>query len=363
MKRNILLNPGPATTTDTVKQAMVVPDICPREKEFGKVMEEVSRGLVKIAANEEEYIAILFGGSGTAGVEAVLTSVGTVGNSILVINNGAYGARMCQICEAYEISYKEFKDSPMKELDFDRLEKYLEEHHKEHQYIAMIHSETTTGLINDIGRVGAMAEKYGIKLIVDAMSSFAGIPIDMKEMNVTYLVSSSNKNIQGMAGIVFVICQKDALLALKDTKPRNFYLNLYAQYEYFKKEYQMRFTPPVQTIYALRQALTELEEETLEGRYARYKENWKTLDEGLERLGFVRPLPKKVQGPIVTTVLEPEDEKFSFEKMHDYLYERGFTIYPGKIGEKKTFRIANIGAIDRHDIESFLSCLEEYLKK
>ncbi len=363
MKRNILLNPGPATTTDTVKQAMVVPDICPREKEFGKVMEEVSKGLVRIAANEESYTAVLFGGSGTAGVEAVLTSVGTIGNSILVVNNGAYGARMCQICEAYEIPYTEWKDSPMKELDFERLEQYLEEHHSEHAYIAMIHSETTTGIVNDIGRVGEMAKKYGLELIVDAMSSFAGIPIDMEKMNVTYLVSSSNKNIQGMAGVTFVICRKDALLSLKGTKPRNFYLNLYAQYEYFQKEYQMRFTPPVQTLYALRQAIAELEEETLEGRYARYRENWETLDRGLERLGFVRPLPANVQGPIITTVLEPEDESFSFEEMHDYLYARGFTIYPGKIGEQKTFRIANIGAIDKQDIEAFLACLEEYLTR
>ena len=148
---------------------------------------------------------------------------------------------------------------------------------------------------------------------------------------------------------------------LKDKKKRNFYLDLYAQYEYFQKTKQLRFTPPVQTLYALKQAIIELQEETVEGRYERYTDNWETLLEGITRLGLTYLVAKEHHSHIITTILEPDCEGYSFDGMHDYLYARGYTIYPGKIGENNTFRIANIGALDRNDIKEFLECLEKYL--
>ena len=362
MKRNVLLNPGPATTTETVKMAQVVPDICPRELEFGQLMEEVSESLVEFVADPKDYIAVLFGGSGTAGVEATLSSVIAEDSAVLIINNGAYGTRMCNICDAYGISYIEFVSSKVEQINIEDLETCIEAHKDKIKYIAAIHSETTTGLLNDIEAIGKVAAKYNLTFLVDAMSSYAACPINMEKMNVHYLVSSSNKNIQGMAGITFVICNREKLAQLKGQKGRNFYLNLYAQYEYFTKTKQLRFTPPVQTIYALKQAIDELKEETVSARYARYTKSWETLHEGMKRLGFEYIVKKEDQSHIITTFLEPQNSNYSFHAMHDYLYARGYTIYPGKIGEKDTFRIANIGAIDETDMQGFLVVLEEYLK-
>ena len=264
IKRNILLNPGPATTSDTVKYAQVVPDICPREKEFGDVMEFVSKELTNFVGTNDKYTTILFGGSGTASVEAILSSVVDSG-TILIINNGAYGKRMCEIAEIYNLSYIEYESSPIEEINLSELEEIIKTHNLESiitnetiiSHVAVIHHETTTGILNDINSIGSICRKYKIDMIVDAMSSFAGIPINMDEMNIKYLSSSSNKCIQGMAGISFVIANKESIKITKNIKPRNLYLNIYKQYLYFKENYQMRFTPPVQVLYALKQAIVE----------------------------------------------------------------------------------------------------------
>lgn len=360
IKRNVLLNPGPATTTDSVKYAQVVPDICPREKEFGDVMEFVSKELTNFVADNEKYTTVLFGGSGTAAVEAMLTSA--VGEDyVLIINNGAYGKRMCEIAEAYCMNYIEFKSSPFEAVDLNALEEAIKQSKVKISHLAVIHHETTTGLLNDVKTLGQLCKKYAMDMIVDGMSSFAGMPINMEEMNITYLASSSNKCIQGMAGISFVIAKLDALIKLNDVKKRNYYLNLYQQYEYFKKNYQMRFTPPVQTLYALKQAIIEAKEETVEKRHERYVKAWKTLVEGLDRLGLKYLVNPKDHSKLITTVVEPESGMYNFDKMHDYLYERGYTIYPGKVSDLNTFRIANIGDLNYTDVEKFLTVLEEYI--
>ena len=165
-----------------------------------------------------------------------------------------------------------------------------------------------------------------------------------------------------MAGLSFVIAQKDAIRKLKLIKPRSLYLNLYDQYEYFERHYQMRFTPPVQVFYALKQALLELKQETVENRYRRYSKSWQVLMDGLKMLGLKTLVAPEHQSRLLTTVVEPYSTKYSFNAMHDFLYKRGYTIYPGKIDEYNTFRIANIGAIDHNDISCFLECLKEYLE-
>jgi 2-aminoethylphosphonate aminotransferase len=361
LKRNVLLNPGPATTTDKVKYAQVVPDICPREKEFGAVMEFISKELTSIAADNRKYTTVLFGGSGTAADEAMLSSA--VGEDfVVIINNGAYGKRMCEIAEAYEMNYIEFKSSPFEAVDLKALEQVIGNSKVKMSHLFVVHHETTTGLLNDIKAIGAICKKYNVDMLVDAMSSFAGIPINMEDMNISYLASSSNKCIQGMAGISFVIVRLEALLKLKNAKRRNYYLNLYKQYEFFKQNYQMRFTPPVQTLYALKQAIIEAKEETIEKRHDRYVKAWETLIAGLDRLGLKHLVALENHSRLLTTVVEPEAEQYDFDKMHDYLYERGFTIYPGKVSDINTFRIANIGAIDYRDVEKFLAALEDYLK-
>ena len=398
IKRNILLNPGPATTTDSVKMAQVVPDICPREKEFGEVMEFVSKGLTRIVGSNDEYTTILFGGSGTAAVESIISSVVRDDEIILIINNGAYGERMCQMADIYGLKFIEFQSSKVEKINLNLLEETIKtinldnsnlnlinknnelilenKNSKENivlhnlnkddlgiykiKYLSVIHHETTTGLLNDIKSIGLLCEKYEINMIVDAMSSFAGIPIDMKSMNIKYLASSSNKCIQGMAGISFVIADKNALNETKEIKPRNLYLNLYKQYSFFKENYQMRFTPPVQVLYALKQAILEAEKETIEKRNKRYEKCCDILWKGLDELKLKRLVKDSDSSKLLTSIIEPSNEKYNFNEFHDYLRSKGFTIYPGKISSQNTFRIANIGDIYPENIKKFVEVMKEY---
>ena len=357
VKRNVLMNPGPATTTDSVKQAQIVPDICPREKEFGLLMEGISKDLVSIAGGDEGYVSILIGGSGTAGMDSVLNSV--VNGRILIINNGAYGKRFLEIAKAYDLDFKEIFFGAQERIDIYKIEEELKKD-PSIKYLAMIHHETTTGILNPVKEIGEIAKKHGCIFIVDAISSFAGIPFNIKDSKIDFMISTSNKCIQGMPGICFVICKKEELEKIKEYKKKSFYLNLYKHYESFKKDKQSPFTPPVQTVYALRKAIDEFLEE--ENRYERYTKSNRTLVEGMEKLGFKKFLHGVEESQILTTFWEPENPNYSFEKMHDSLYDKGFTIYPGKITQK-TFRLANMGAIDKKDIENFLNILEETLKE
>ncbi|MEH7331960.1 2-aminoethylphosphonate--pyruvate transaminase [Neobacillus drentensis] len=362
VKRNILLNPGPATTTDTVKFAQVVPDICPREEEFGEVMEIISTELTKLVADPTNYNAVLFGGSGTAAVESILSSV--IGDeAVLIINNGSYGKRMCQIAEVYRMNYLEYKSSSHEEIDLIELEDYIQKATMKISHLCVVHNETTTGLLNDIGKIGRICGTYDIQLIVDAMSSFAAIPIDMEQMNISYLAASSNKNLQGMAGVSFVIANTADLGQIQHLKPRNLYLHLYSQYRHFLKTKQMQFTPPVQTLYALKQAIIEVIIEGVERRYERYTKTWEVLMKGIERLGLSHLVKKEHHSRIITAIVEPDNPSYRFEDMHDYFYYQGFTIYPGKIEGQNTFRVANIGEITCNDMEKFIYLLEQYLIK
>ncbi|MCZ8515782.1 2-aminoethylphosphonate--pyruvate transaminase [Paenibacillus filicis] len=360
IKRMILLNPGPATTTDSVKWSQVVPDICPRETEFGLLMAYVSEELTRLAADPNHYTTVLFGGSGTAAVESMLSSAVDNGMTI-IINNGAYGKRMCEIAEAYGLNYLEFKSPPDDAVDLNALEQAIQSSEQPVSHLAVVHHETTTGLLNDIKAIGDICWRHQIDMIVDAMSSFAAIPIQMKEMNISYLASSSNKNLQGMPGVSFVIAEKRKLELLKHKKQRNYYLNLFAQYQYFSEHLQMRFTPPVQTLYALKQAIDELKQEGMARRYERYVKSWETLINGLSRLGLTYIVPELYHSKLITAIAEPDCAGYSFQEMHDYFYKQDIMIYPGKLSGLNTFRIANIGDITYKDIETFLVLLERYL--
>lgn len=363
VERNILLNPGPATTTDSVKHSMVVEDICPREKEFGELVEGIRRDLVKIVHGENSHEAVLFASSGTGGVEACLTSVVPFDRSILIVNNGAYGKRMIQICEGFGIDYIKYDIASGDPVEIDKLDKIVEKDKNTLSHIAFVHHETTVGILNPIDSISKIARKYNLEIIVDAMSSYAGIPIDVNKDKVHFLISSSNKCIQGMAGISFVICNRESLLKTAVYNRRNFYFNLFDNYTFFTKNRQMQFTPPVQIFYALRQAINEYFVETEEGRNKRYFEMYEVLKKGLLDMGFKFLVDEKHHAKILTAVIEPENKNYDFNRMHDYLYERGFTIYPGKGAKLNTFRIANMGQLYKEDIEKFLLLLKEYLSK
>lgn len=362
VERKILLNPGPATTTDSVKYAQIVPDICPREAEFGRLIESIVHDLTRLVAPLKKYTTILFAGSGTAAVEAILSSAIGEQDRLLIVQNGAYGKRMCDIASVYQLPYLQFASSPVTHLNLTELENVLRTAKPSITHLAMVHHETTTGLLNDITAVGELCQRYGIVFIIDAMSSYGAVPIQMKQQHVSYLAASSNKNLQGMPGVSFVIADRHALNQLRFQKAKSFYLDLYAQYLYFQEKRQFRFTPPVQTLYALRQAIDELQTEGVHERYQRYLRSWQTLVQGLQQLGLQMLLPIDLQSKIVTTVLEPNVSGYRFQELHDYLYQRGFTIYPGKLHTQNTFRISTMGAIDDKDIEQFLQVFAAYMK-
>ncbi|GJM30394.1 MAG: hypothetical protein DHS20C17_30290 [Cyclobacteriaceae bacterium] len=359
IKRNILLNPGPATTSDAVKRALVVPDICPREKEFGDLLAGICTDLPAIVHGDSEYLSVLFTASGTGGLEAAVTSAIPKNGKLMVIENGAYGKRIQNIAQTYKIPTTSYSLEYGSYPDLSEVERMLKQD-PEISHLAVVHHETTTGMLNPVGEICQLAHRYNVEVIIDAMSSFAGIPINIRDWNAEYLISSSNKCIQGMPGLVFVIFRKDLLAGLKENQ-RSFYFDMFTQFTGFHKTGQMPYTPPVQIVYSLRKAIDEYFSETEIGRWDRYRTNWETLYSGLLKLGFKFLLPLEQQSKILLAVLDPVDSKFSFQEMHDYLYQRGFTIYPGKGASKKTFRLAIIGDLYQEDIENFLVTLKEYI--
>ncbi|MDR0982139.1 MAG: 2-aminoethylphosphonate--pyruvate transaminase [Culturomica sp.] len=361
IERKILLNPGPATTSDEVKFAMLVPDICPREEEFGAIMNTIKEDLPKVVNAGDEYTSVMFTASGTGGVEAVITSAIPAGGKILVVENGAYGTRMAEIAETYKIPTVRYRLAYGDFPDVATIKRYLDED-ATITHVGIIDHETTTGMRNPVQEVCDTAHALGREVIVDCMSSFAGLPIDLQRWQADYIVSSSNKCIQGMPGLVFVIFKKSALNALKENKHgRSFYFDIYSQYDGFRNTGQMPFTPPVQVVYALRKALDLFFEETAEGRIRRYRRNYEVLKEGLSSFGFRFLLEDRYQSGLLIAVCEPANEDYDFNSMHDFFYARGYTIYPGKGAKELTFRLSVLGDLYEADIRSFLKEMSAYL--
>ncbi|MCA9396264.1 MAG: 2-aminoethylphosphonate--pyruvate transaminase [Candidatus Omnitrophica bacterium] len=361
-KRQILLNPGPLTTSDRVKQSLIVEDICPREKEFGILCAGLTKSLKEVVCAGDDYEAVLFSGSGTAGVEAAISSVVADDEAILIADNGAYGSRMYEIACAYYRPDQVFrlKLPHTGRVSAEDVGEFLQKH-PNIRYVALVHHETTTGMLNPAEEILKTVHRFKAFLILDVMSSFAGIPMDFRTSPYDLVISSSNKCLQGMPGLSFVLCNKDQIRKSAQLKPRGLYLNLRKQFDFFERTLQMQFTPPVQICYALRAALDEFFAEGMTARHERYRKSWMVLTEGLKNMGFKLLLPDEYQSGLLTAVKEPDDPGYSFESMHDYLKQRAITVYPGKTGEADTFRIANIGDIDERDIRFFLSALKDYL--
>jgi 2-aminoethylphosphonate-pyruvate transaminase len=360
VRREVLLNPGPATTTDSVKYAQVCPDICPREKEFGDVMEWICGELSLMAGKPGRVETVLFGGSGTAADEVMISSCVPDGAKLLIIDNGAYGERFAKIAAVYKLNFEVYKSSGFAPLDCEAVKAKLLAEGFTH--CALVYHETTTGLLNPAPELCRFCHERGITAIVDAVSAFAAIPIDMDEDGFDFMASTSNKNIQGMAGVGFVFCRKEALEKTAAYPMRNYYLNLWDQYAHFMKTRQTRFTPPVQSLYALRQAIIETKSEGIENRYARYVSCWDILVKAVKKLGLSMLVPEAVQSKLITAIIEPASPDYSFEALHDLARAKGFTIYPGKLSGANTFRIANIGDIRPNEMAAFTTLLEEYMR-
>ena len=363
VKRNILLNPGPATTSDAVKYAQVVPDICPREQEFVDIMDEIRKELVKVVHGDPaKYTAVIFTGSGTIIQDVCINSLVPKNKKICIVNNGAYSARMAEIADSYQISCVnlEFPTTGLPDLNVVRetLEK-----DKDIAVVATVHHETGTGVLNPISEIGKIAHDNNCVFVVDTISTYALLPINIEEENIDFLMSSAQKGLGGMTGVSWLVGNIEEIEKLKDYPKRSYYCNLYMQYDFFKRVGEMHFTPPVQTIYALRQAIKEYWEEGEQARWERITKCWEAIHKGIEEIGLESVIDKGIQGHLVVTIKAPENGKFDFFKLHDYCYERGFTIYPGKMFGLKTFRLCNLGQITYRDIDDFFVVAKEAFKE
>ena len=355
-----LLTPGPLTTTMTVKEQMLF-DHCTWDDDYKKITQEIRAELVRIGhCSPETYTAVLMQGSGTYGDESVLTSV--IGNDerALICSNGAYGKRMCSICEYAGVPYTEYAEPYDRVPDPAKVRAALDAD-PSITHVVMVHSETTSGLLNDIQPVGELCHERGLTFIVDAMSSFACVDIPVEDWHIDFLVSSANKGIQGVPGFSFILCRRDKLVSSKG-KARSLSMDIYDQWNTMEKDNgKWRFTSPTHVVLAFRQALRELEAEGgIAARAARYAENQRLLTERMRKLGF-EPFLADHQGPIITTFRYPEGHTFTFQQMYDYIKDRGYVIYPGKMTDEETFRIGNIGEIYPADIENVTDILADFL--
>jgi len=359
VKRNVLLNPGPATTSDAVKYAQVVPDICPREQEFVEIMTGVRKDLVKVVHGDpEKYSAVIFTGSGTIIQDVLVNSLVPEGKKLCVVNNGAYSARMVEIAGYYQIPCVDLK-FPSTELPDLAVVKEALEKDKDIAVVATVHHETGTGVLNPIKEIGQMAHDNGAIFVVDTISTYGLIPIDIQEQNIDFLMSSAQKGLAGMTGASWTVGNIEEIRKTKDYPTRSYYTNLFMQFDFFDRVGEMHFTPPVQTMYALQQSIKEYFEEGEQARWERLTKCWEAIHKGLEEMGLGTVIEKGIQGHLVVTVRAPEDEKFDFFKLHDYCFERGFTIYPGKMFGLQTFRLCNLGLITEKDIQDFFVVAKE----
>ncbi len=363
IRRNVLLNPGPSTTTDTVKYAQVVPDICPREKEFGRLMKDLREDLVKIVHGDlTKHTSVLFCGSGTINIDVVISSLLPEGKKVLVINNGAYSARAVEICQYYGLPHIDLRFPVDQRPDMEKVEKVL----KTNPDIALVHTthnETGTGILNPIREIGVLAHKYRAVFTVDTTSTYAMRPINIEEDNIDFCMASAQKGLMAFTGLSFVVGNREIIEKSAFYPRRSYYCNLFLQYDYFEKTGEMHFTPPVQTIYATIQALKEYWAEGEEAKWARHTRVFDAINSGLDELGFKQLVRPEWRAGLVSAAIYPDDANWSFEKIHDYCYKRGFTIYPGKISTINTFRLCALGAIDESDIHDFFVVFKEALEE
>jgi len=363
IKRNVLLNPGPATTTDTVKMAQVVPDICPREKEFASMMKDLRADLLRVAhAPAEKYTSVLFCGSGTINIDICLNSLLPEGKRVLVVNNGAYSSRAVEICQYYGLPHIDLRSSVFEQPDLAAVKQTLDDN-PDIALVYTTHHETGTGVLNPIREIGALAHSHGAVFVVDTTSSLGMIPFDMEHDNVDFCMASAQKGLMAMTGLSFIIGNEEEIRSSKDYPKRSYYCNLYLQYDFFERTGEMHFTPPVQTIYATRQALKEYFEVGETEKFARHRRVIDAIHDGLADMGLREVIRRDIQSGLVASVLYPDDENWNFERVHDYCYEHGFTIYPGKISTTNTFRLCALGTIDKPDIEAFFVVLREAFAK
>lgn len=326
------------------------------------MMKKMREDLVRVVHGDlSKYTSVLFCGSGTINIDICLNSLLPAGKKVLVVNNGAYSTRAAEICAYYGLSFIDLKFPVDEQPDLDMIERVL----KENPDIALVHTthnETGTGILNPVREIGALVHRYGAVFTVDTTSTYAMRPIDIEKDNIDFCMASAQKGLMAMTGLSFIVGNTEMIKKSAEYPKRSYYCNLYLQYHFFETTGEMHFTPPVQTIYAARQALDEYFAEGEEEKWRRHLSVFEAIHTGLERLGFQNMIKRELQAGLVVSVKYPDDANWDFEKVHDYCYERGFTIYPGKVSTQSTFRLCALGAITAKDIEDFFVVLKEALQ-
>jgi 2-aminoethylphosphonate-pyruvate transaminase len=330
--------------------------------EFNALVASIRRRLVSIAglSHDQGWEAILLQGSGTYGVEAVFQTCVPRNGKVAVLANGAYGKRMGQMLAHASVDHAVLWTDENKPVVPDALSTLLN-NDKAFTHVAMVHCETTTGILNPIEAVGQIAKSHGKTFVVDAMSSFGAIPIDFKKCGIDFLISSPNKCLEGVPGFCFVLCQRATLLKCEGCA-RSLSLDLLDQLRGFDKNGQFRYTPPTHAILAFDQALKEFEAEGgVAARGLRYQANHRVLCAGMAELGLTPYLDPAFQSFIITAFAFPTNPKFAFDGFYRGLSERGFIIYPGKLTQVNTFRIGTIGRLFPADIQQLVYAIQEIL--
>lgn len=359
MKNYKLLTPGPLTTTSAVKEEMLF-DRCTWDHDYKEITQKIRTQLLEFAgASKEEYTVVLMQGSGTFAVESVMTSTISNQDKVLIVTNGAYGERVVKMAQYIGLNFSEYSVAYNEYPNEAEIRDILEEN-QGITHIVMVHCETTTGILNPIEMISNLSEEYGKTLIIDAMSSFGGIEINVPELGIDYLISSANKCIQGVPGFGFVIAKLEKLRACEGNA-RSLSLDLFDQWKEMDQDGKWRYTSPTHVVAAFSKAIDELVEEGgISARFTRYQSNNQILRERLEKVGVHAYISDEKQSPIITTFLFPH-EHFNFVDFYSFVKERGYVIYPGKLTDIDTFRIGNIGEIYEEDIQELCNIIEEYM--
>ncbi len=360
----LLLTPGPLTTTRTVRESMMQ-EYSTWDVDYNGIVQSIRTRLVELAtgdaANPDTHTAVLMPGSGTFTVESVVGSVIPSDGKLLVLNNGAYGARITTIARMLRVDTVELSQAEIEPTDLGQVEQMLADD-PAITHVAMVHCETTTGMLNPVEAVGEIVRRLGRVFILDAMSSFGGIPMSMELTGAHYLISSANKCVQGVPGFGFVVADR-AMLEATEGWSRSHSLDLFDQWRVMETNGgKWRFTSPTHVVSAFARALDELKDEGgIEARHTRYVANQKTMVKGMRALGFRTLLGDDLQSPIITSFYYPDDVEFEFQKFYDALKSRGFVIYPGKVSHAQCFRIGSIGDVQPEDMTGLVGRISEVI--
>jgi 2-aminoethylphosphonate-pyruvate transaminase len=357
-RRSVLLNPGPVLVDESVRAAMSYADVCHREPEIADLFDAVSSKIVEVCGADTEHAAVVLAGSGTAALEAAISSVVPPLGSVLVLENGRYGARMREIAAIHRILHSSLNPGLAQPLDLAALDSALA-NDQSVSHVAMVHHETATGMLNPVGDVGEIVARHARSLIVDAISSLGSEPLDVRLDHVDWCVGTANKNLEGLPGVSFVCASRRALDALDANQPRTYYLDLHAHYVAQVVHRAPLFTPAVQVLFAFDRALDLLLEETPARRAERYGALAARLRDGLRERGIALLLKPQLRANALSVAYLPAD--MSYDELHDGLKRQGFVIYaaPPELGP--VFRVATMGQLTAQDVERFFVALDRLL--